>query len=461
MNARDLPLFELFTRLQEAGLPLGLNEYAQVIQAIQAGFGISDKASLARLCKALWVKTEDEAYVFKYHFDKVFKEGLSEQPNVPLSYVGSENPNNPVLPNIANLLQSIIIRRVVIGVFTGVVFLTIGLAGRRLYQLIGTQAGVESTSNKTDSRDNKNAFPLAISLGASFTIILLGGGVAWLLIKNSASDEDESSDSSATTKKTNLSSTSKLELTGHQAQAKLALANARPAVSYESGISSISTTTKADYFPIKKRKLQQSWRYLRCNRREGPKLELDIAGTVQQIGRHGFLVKPVRQATRLNRTDLILLLDQDGSMVPFQSMGRQLIHTAARAGHLPSSNVYYFHNCPRGYLYHDPFTRQPEPLFRFLTQRLSPTSVVMIFSDAGAARRNLNPDRVQKTRDFLEPLTRYARRVVWLNPIPAERWHSTTAEPISKLVSMFETKPTAFKLAIDVLRGQKLADSLF
>ena len=71
MKAEELPLLELFTRLRQAGLPLGLDEYHLVLQALQSGFGISDRKALARLCRTLWVKSEEDLFLFNYHFEEV------------------------------------------------------------------------------------------------------------------------------------------------------------------------------------------------------------------------------------------------------------------------------------------------------------------------------------------------------------------------------------------------------
>jgi hypothetical protein len=48
---KDLPLLELFTRLREAGLPLGIDDYQAVLQSLKAGYGLPDRAALARLCR--------------------------------------------------------------------------------------------------------------------------------------------------------------------------------------------------------------------------------------------------------------------------------------------------------------------------------------------------------------------------------------------------------------------------
>ncbi|MBD0264092.1 MAG: hypothetical protein ICV78_15585 [Tolypothrix sp. Co-bin9] len=64
----DLPLLELFTRLREAGLQLGIDDYQAVLQALQAGYGLPNRAALARLCRTLWVRSADDMRLFNYYF---------------------------------------------------------------------------------------------------------------------------------------------------------------------------------------------------------------------------------------------------------------------------------------------------------------------------------------------------------------------------------------------------------
>ncbi|NEQ11387.1 MAG: hypothetical protein F6K37_37500 [Moorea sp. SIO4E2] len=70
MRVNDLPLMELFEKLQDAGLPLGIGEYQALLRALQAGFGIPDREALARLCCTLWVKSEEEKHIFDKYFDE-------------------------------------------------------------------------------------------------------------------------------------------------------------------------------------------------------------------------------------------------------------------------------------------------------------------------------------------------------------------------------------------------------
>jgi uncharacterized protein with von Willebrand factor type A (vWA) domain len=73
-----LPLLDLFTRLREAGLPLGIGEYQLLLRALEGGFGVSDRADLKRLCQTLWINSSEEQCLLDYHFDQVMPE-LEEQ----------------------------------------------------------------------------------------------------------------------------------------------------------------------------------------------------------------------------------------------------------------------------------------------------------------------------------------------------------------------------------------------
>jgi len=78
----------------------------------------------------------------------------------------------------------------------------------------------------------------------------------------------------------------------------------------------------------------------------------------------------------------------------------------------------------------------------------------LIFSDAGAARRDYTPRRIRETQSFLERLKREVKTIVWLNPIPESAWVDTTAGAIakSKIMQMFSANSKGFQRAIEVLQ---------
>ena len=74
VDTDELTLLKLFTRLREAGLPLGIAEYQVLLRALQSGFGVDSVTSLARVCKVIWTKAPDEQRLFDYHFQSLADE---------------------------------------------------------------------------------------------------------------------------------------------------------------------------------------------------------------------------------------------------------------------------------------------------------------------------------------------------------------------------------------------------
>lgn len=208
-----------------------------------------------------------------------------------------------------------------------------------------------------------------------------------------------------------------------------------------------------EYFPVTRRQMKQSWRYLRRPVREGPPEELDIAATVEKIGREGILREPVLVPVRSNRARLILLIDRDGSMVPFHALSRQLAETSRRGGRLEQAGLYYFHDYPDGYLYRDPARLQALPIPDALAA-IGKQAAVLIVSDAGAARGNRDAERVKHTQEFIQQLKQSVRYYAWLNPMPNTRWPGTTAGEIAHLAPMFEMNRHGLDAAISTLRGR-------
>ena len=212
-------------------------------------------------------------------------------------------------------------------------------------------------------------------------------------------------------------------------------------------------TETSEYFPITRRQMQQSWRSLRQPVREGPPTELDVTATINQVGRRGILLHPILRPRRTNRHQLLLLIDQDGSMVPFHALSARLSQTAIYGGRLANTDVYYFHNAPLNHLYKDPYRQTAQPIESVLASVRSEYTGVLIFSDAGAARGALNPQRLVLTLRFLDQLRRHLRYVAWLNPMPRNRWVGTARE-IAKHVPMFELSRQGLNQSIEVLRGK-------
>jgi uncharacterized protein with von Willebrand factor type A (vWA) domain len=207
------------------------------------------------------------------------------------------------------------------------------------------------------------------------------------------------------------------------------------------------------YYPVSRREMQYAWRYLRRMIADGPRDALDVAATVAQTARQGFYYAPVWQRRERNHAHLLLLLDHLGSMVPVHHYLRDLAETARYESPLGQVDVYYFYNVPGAALYTDPLlTQEPQPLHH-IVQSISEFTAALIVSDAGAARRHHELDRVLAALECLDTLRAVTPYVAWLNPMPEVRWRSTSAEVIARQVAMFPMSPDGLSNAVDVLRG--------
>lgn len=354
------PLLELFARLREAGLPLGLDAYLLLLRALRAGFGLEDRAALRRLCHTLWTSSREEQALLDWHFELLVPELLV--PELPHDLPALAEPPARAEPVVLDPPQA--------------------------------PASSAETPAPDPAPQADPGAPLAIELRAH--------------------------------------AFSGLEVAGP------------PAAS-------------GDYLPVTRRQLKQGWRSMRRLVRTGPPSELDLDATMRRIGREGFMLAPVLLPPRVNRMALLLLIDVDGSMVPFHALGARLAETARRGGRLGQAGVCYFHNAPAGHLYRDPSLVEAEPLDALLARLPPRHSAALIFSDAGAARGGLNRERVMLTEALLARLRRRVRGLAWLNPMPRERWAGSSAGLIARSVPMFELSRPGLERAVDVLRGRHVA----
>ena len=380
----DLPLLELFNRLRQAGLPLGIDEYRLLIRALKGGFGIPNRINLARLCKTLWIKSADEERIFDYYFEQVTAQSnFTENTSQPLQPLLTE-PEHTYKESLYNRIWYRILQ----------IF-------KRIFQV----------------RSAKKLLVANTSVPTSIPAMA-------------------------------AELTSRMEDEIQVAKAVSLATSKNEDIAYDYFIQT------DEYFPITRRQMKQSWRYLRRPIREGPPAELDLEATVKEVGRQGMLLKPVLVPYRINRAELLLLIDQDGSMVPFHALSRRLSETALRGGRLGRTDIYYFHNCPVEYLYHDSAHQKAETIQDILYRLYYRRTGILIFSDAGSARGGFSSERVSTTMEFLDKLRQKVRYIVWLNPMPRSRWHGTTAEELMHLVPMFDVSRRGLDDAISVLHGR-------
>jgi len=208
------------------------------------------------------------------------------------------------------------------------------------------------------------------------------------------------------------------------------------------------------YWPLSRRAMVYAWRYLRRPVADGPADVLDVAATVAVTAQQGFYLAPVYRRRLRNHARLLLLVDQGGSMTPFHRFTRDLIETAQQQeSGLAAVELFYFHNIFAERLFHDPQRTMAEPLDVALAGCDAETSVLIV-SDAGAARGRRSRERIRLTARALAEVQRRTPLLAWLNPMPRDRWRSSSAEIIAGLAPMYTLSADELSAAIDQLRGQ-------
>lgn len=386
------PLFDFFCTLHRAGIPLGIDSYRALLCALQGGFG-HDVESLKRVCKALWVMSADDEYIFNYEFQRIE-------------------------PDLRRKFET---------------------AHREFEERSRRDMPRERPSGLQESEQTSPEHP--------------------------STDSEEMPDSQASASPPEPEeleldfpepepeeSPELLQIEDETEAAQAVTAVRVEAQDVELPFVETRFVLSGNYLPVTKRQMKQNWRYLRRFTREGVGKELDVAATVAAIGRQGFLLEPVFAPRRLNRVELILLIDQNGSMMPFHRLSERLAQTAIRGGRLRKTRVYYFQNCPWDSVYHEPALLTAEPLSTLCRRVHAAYTYVMIVSDAGAARGRYNEERLIRTLECLAQLRRATAHIVWLNPLPRFRWLGATASPISRQIPMFELSRRGLDLAISALR---------
>jgi len=475
----ELPLLELFTRLREAGLPLGINEYQLVLRSLQAGFGIQDRAALAKLCRTLWIKSPEEERLFNHHFEQIIG-----HPTSTASTGGSLPAQTAqsswwlsVFSKALNVFDYRHMTKWERSVFSVcLLILTVSLLFIMVSSLLPKipflQQFSPSPVSQSSPPSNLSTVPIPTKTAVpapsapiaqkpsplstfvdhqvsgllSVTITIAISVIAWRVERRK---QRQRRAQAADTIATNKLSTELIQQIGDEVRVARVVRRRLEG----DGETGDRILTNPEFFPITRRQMKQSWRYLRRFIREGAPIEIDIDATIRRVGQQGLLLEPVLIPGRVNRSELLLLIDQDGSMVPFHNLSQRLIQTALQGGRLGNASVYYFHNCPTDYVYRDPVHQQAVAIDDFFAQ-LNPRTAVLIFSDAGSARGGFNARRRRATKTFLDDLKQHVRYVAWLNPMPRSRWTGTTAGDVAHVIPMFEVSRQGLDGAIDVLRGK-------
>jgi uncharacterized protein with von Willebrand factor type A (vWA) domain len=187
-------------------------------------------------------------------------------------------------------------------------------------------------------------------------------------------------------------------------------------------------------FPIKLHDVQVTWRCLRQAKRPSLHYELDVEATIHRIEQEGIFSDVVMRPVQVRQTELLLLIDDSLAMIPFFPALQPFIQAIEQSRITPAS-IYRFTSYPDEYLYHWHYPAQGEPLTHLLTKLHRHRTIAIIFSDAGAATDTYSQKRIEGISKFLSKLSRCTWQIIWLNPLPFERWKQTSSEKIYQVLN--------------------------
>ena len=186
--------------------------------------------------------------------------------------------------------------------------------------------------------------------------------------------------------------------------------------------------------PLSLRSVQSSWRSLRRPISNGPATEVDLEATLNRIDQHGYFSEVVLRPERRQQGDLLLLIDDSDAMLPFRPALQPLI-TAVNEHHITPAQIYRFTVYPDDYLYDWDQPSKAIPLATLLPRLHRSRTTVLLVSDGGAATGTKSLERQRRIAMFLERLCPCIHQLLWLNPLPPERWAFTTAQAIAQALN--------------------------
>lgn len=182
--------------------------------------------------------------------------------------------------------------------------------------------------------------------------------------------------------------------------------------------------------PLPQRTILDSWQLLRRPLREGIRAELDLDATIRRIGQEGYFSDLVMRPVKSKRVELIVLVDDGNVMLPFRPALQPLVNAIATRQITPAT-LYRFTTYPDEYLYDWQQPTQAIALDQILAKMHPRRTIVLIWGDAGATQTNPLEEYRKGLMKFLDRLSPCVRSLIWLNPLPPQRWAGTLAQEVA------------------------------
>ncbi|MDO4472892.1 MAG: VWA domain-containing protein [Bacillota bacterium] len=202
------------------------------------------------------------------------------------------------------------------------------------------------------------------------------------------------------------------------------------------------------------RSFQMAFRKLRqySSRVDGQERVLDVDKTVDETCDNGGLLSLAYEKPRKNTVKVLLLIDSEGSMLPYSRLCNRLFQAVSRSNHFKDLKIYYFHNAIYDQLYTTPHCKMRDSVeTTWVFNRLDADYKVIFVGDAAMAPSELyRPGgnaiiglfNRETGMEWFQKFKKRFKKQIWLNPIEKSSWEYTygsrTIHDIGEVFPMFE-----------------------
>ena len=202
------------------------------------------------------------------------------------------------------------------------------------------------------------------------------------------------------------------------------------------------------------RSFQMAFRKLRqySSRVDGQERVLDVDKTVDETCDNGGLLSLAYEKPRKNTVKVLLLIDSEGSMLPYSRLCNRLFQAVSRSNHFKDLKIYYFHNAIYDQLYTTPHCKMKDSVeTTWVFNRLDSDYKVIFVGDAAMAPSELyRPGgnaiiglfNRETGMEWFQKFKKRFKKQIWLNPIEKSSWEYTygsrTIHDIGEVFPMFE-----------------------
>ena len=188
------------------------------------------------------------------------------------------------------------------------------------------------------------------------------------------------------------------------------------------------------------------------SRVDGQERVLDVDKTVDETCDNGGLLSLAYEKPRKNTVKVLLLIDSEGSMLPYSRLCNRLFQAVSRSNHFKDLKIYYFHNAIYDQLYTTPHCKMRDSVeTTWVFNRLDSDYKVIFVGDAAMAPSELyRPGgnaiiglfNRETGMEWFQKFKKRFKTQIWLNPIEKSSWEYTygsrTIHDIGEVFPMFE-----------------------